>query len=565
MARWLVTAAWPTSSDIPHLGNMVGSVLSADVFARFLRISGHQVVFVSGSDHHGTPLEVEALKRGLSPQMLAEENHQKISQVFKSWEISFDNYTNTESEVHKKFVREHYMKIYSQGEYIFVRAEQIHFCPRDNRFLPDRFVEGTCPNCGYKGARGDQCENCGRPLEAQDLIDPRCIICGGPTVIKETKQWFFDLPKFSDYVSEYLDKSRLSSNVVSFSKAWIREGLRPRSITRDSKWGIPAPFPGAEGKTIYVWMEDVLGYVSAVVEYFQRLGREEEWKEYWFRGDSNTSFFIGKDNIPFHSILLPSLLHASGEPYTTPTLISSTEFLTFGGQKFSKSRKIGIWCDEALNLMPADYWRYVLIANRPETGDTDLDWKSIERTINGELNDTLGNLVNRTLVGVQKFSGGEFTLNSSELTDMEKKAVEDMVRRHDRIGENYASAELKSAYKEALEQGFYANRYLSDNQPWKTYSSDRQRSLRTLYVALTAIKLLCLELYPIIPKSCELMAKQADLFKNSDTAWTWKNTGLDHELPIRVDRVSPLFHKVEATKLIESLNTSRSPKATGRF
>ena len=342
MTKWVVTSAWPYSSDIPHLGNMIGSVLSADVFARFNRLIGNEVVFVSGSDEHGTPLEVEALKRKIPVRELADQNHQRISDVFRRWNISYDNYTRTDSEAHWKFTRELYSEIYNNDSYIFTQVERINYCTHDDRFLPDRFVEGTCPYCGYERARGDQCDNCGRPLDADLLIKAYCVICKNPTELRETKQWFFDLPKMSDYISDFLARAELSTNVIKFCRGWIKDGLRPRSITRDSKWGIKAPFPGAEDKTIYVWMDAVLGYVSAVIEYFEKKGTPEVWKEYWLDSSTKTSFFIGKDNIPFHAIILPSLLRASGQNYNEPNLISSTEFLNFEGQKFSKSRKVGI-------------------------------------------------------------------------------------------------------------------------------------------------------------------------------------------------------------------------------
>ncbi|MCL5788635.1 MAG: methionine--tRNA ligase [Candidatus Marsarchaeota archaeon] len=561
MTKWLVTCAWPTSSDIPHLGNMVGSALSADVFARYLRLAGEEVVYVSGSDHHGTPLEVEALKKGVSPKELADSNHARISEVFKKWLISFDNYTTTESEVHKRFVREHYMRIYSHPGNIFTRAEKIHYCPFDKRFLPDRFVEGTCRFCGFGNARGDQCDNCGRPLDAEDLVEPHCVICGRRTELRETTQWFFDLPRFRDYVAAYLDRSNLSPNVISFSKAWLREGLRPRSITRDSKWGIPAPFPGAEGKTIYVWMEDVLGYVSALIEFFERSGNPDGWREFWFGKDAKTSFFIGKDNIPFHSILLPALLHASGEPYNEPSLISSTEFLTFSGQKFSKSRRIGIWCDEALSLMPADYWRYVLIALRPEGSDIDLSWASIEQIVNNELNDAFGNLVNRTLTSVKRFCGGVFAVDSSTLRPEEAEYLKEINARHLDIGTLYSEAEIKSACRKILEQATSANRYLSSTQPWSVYKTDKASGDSILYAALNAVKLISIELLPIIPGAAQEFLRQAGFFRRSKPSWS--DTGLDADLPLQVGEVSPVFYKVDGSKLEETLESLRAEASAG--
>ncbi len=556
----MITSAWPYSSDIPHLGNIIGSVLSADVFARFKRLTGNEVIFVSGSDEHGTPLEVEAIKRKMPVRQLADQNHERISDTFRKWEISYNNYTRTESETHKNFVRQLYTEINSNDSYIFTQVERIHFCAKDKRFLPDRFVEGTCPFCGFDRARGDQCDNCGRPLEAERLTNAYCIICGQATELRETKQWFFDLPKLSDYVSDYLSRAELSPNVIKFCRGWLKDGLRPRSITRDSEWGIRAPFPGAEQKTIYVWMEAVLGYVSAVIEYFERIGKPEEWKKYWFDPSSKTAFFIGKDNIPFHAIILPSLLRASGRSYNEPNLISSTEFLMFEGQKFSKSRKIGIWTDEALMLLPADYWRYSLVSLRPESGDINFGWDSLAEKVNNDLNDTIGNFVNRTLVGVVKFADNRFDLSRSQIREEYSSVVDASLKRHDKIRELYEKVELQSACKAVTEQAAEANRFLSSTEPWKVVKQDKQRALEILYVSLSTLKLLAVELSPIIPSTVGEIAKQAGFFKIHSGKPDWNNTSLEEDLPIVTEGVKPLFSKVKSEELRSKLDSIRTKR-----
>jgi methionyl-tRNA synthetase len=565
LTRWVVTSAWPYSSDVPHLGNLIGSVLSADVFARFLRLNGESVVFVSGSDEHGTPLEVEALKRGIPVRELADQNHARISRLFKLWNISYDNYTRTESPIHKKYVREVYSQIYSNDSYIFTKEERINYCSKDKRFLPDRFVEGNCPYCGYERARGDQCENCGRILDADKLVDAHCVICGTRTVLKETKQWFFDLPKLSNYISEYLDRATLSSNVIQFSKGWLKEGLRPRSITRDSEWGIKAPFPGAESKTIYVWMEAILGYPSATIEFFEEKEERDEWEKYWRTPGSKTSFFIGKDNIPFHAIILPALLHATGRNYNEPSLISSTEFLLFEGQKFSKSRKIGIWIDEALEILPTDYWRYSLISLRPESGDINFGWDSLVEKINNDLNDTIGNFVNRTLVGVAKFAENNFNLKSNELSSEFVSKIEEIIQRHEHIRKMYFSTELQAACRGSLDQVSKANGFLSATEPWKVVKEDRKRALEIFYVSLTTLKASCSELSPIIPTTVETIIKQSGLFKNQNGEPNWYDTNLDNDLPLVTREIKPIFQKVSAKELrgkLEKLRVARN-RGTG--
>ncbi len=562
--KWVVTSAWPYASDVPHLGNLIGSVLSADVFARYHRLVGDEVVFVSGSDEHGTPIEVEAVKRGVSPKEFASNNHRRIAELFKAWGISFDNYTETESPIHIEFVRDHYMKVYDNG-YIFTQTERVHYCERDARFLPDRFVEGTCPHCGFRPARGDQCDNCGRPLDSAELIEPYCVLCGGRTVLKETTQWFFDLPQLSDYVLDYLNRAELSENVVNFAKSWIKAGLRPRSLTRDSSWGIKAPFPGAENKTIYVWMEAVLGYVSAVIEYFGLRGTPDKWRDYWVADAAKTSFFIGKDNIPFHAIILPALLKASGQKYNEPSLISSTEFLNFDGQKFSKSRRVGIWIDEALQLLPADYWRYALVSMRPETGDVDFGWNILEHKINGELNDAIGNLANRTLTGVLRFASGSFNLHKTSVSPRYNQVLEEVFARHERIGSAYSRAELRSACRLILEQASEANRFLSSKEPWKMVKNDRQGALEVLYVALTALKAISIELEPITPTIAAQIISQAGFFKATGGRPKWAEPQIDDDLPIEPRNVSPVVHKVSAAQLkakLEELRRRRTESNT---
>ncbi len=462
-------------------------------------------------------------------------------------------------------MRQLFSEIYANDSYVFTQVEKIHYCPKDKRSLPDRFVEGTCPNCGFRGARGDQCDNCGRPLDAEKLIDPYCVICKSKTELRDTTQWWFDLPKLSGYISDFLDRAELSENVIRFSRGWIKDGLRPRSITRDTDWGIQAPFPGAENKTIYVWLDAVLGYVSAAIEYFEKGKRNPEgWKEYWFNPETRTSYFIGKDNIPFHAIILPSLLRASGKAYNEPYLISSTEFLNFEKQKFSKSRKIGIWIDEALQIIPPDYWRYYLIAIRPENGDGEFLWSEFAQKINNDLNDAIGNFVNRTLVGVEKFSSGSFTIDkesfSRDASQQCKDQLAQSIERHSKIKDLYDQTRLQSACKASVEQAFEANRFLSVTEPWKVVKTDRKKANEILYVALSILKLLSIELSPIIPSSSEEMVRQAGFFKSASGVPSWDRTSLDEDLPISVSEPRPIFSKVSSDKLRERLKEIRAAK-----
>ncbi|RLI35568.1 methionine--tRNA ligase [Candidatus Bathyarchaeota archaeon] len=488
MARWLVASAWPYINYVPHLGTIIGSVLSGDVMARYLRSKGEQVLYVSGSDEHGTPIEVEAIKRGITPRQLTDENHEKVKKLFEAWKISFDNYTRTESPVHVEFVRDFYLKVYRNG-YIFTQEEELPYCPNCRRFLPDRFVQGQCPKCGYPEAFGDQCPSCGSPLDPKDLINPRCTICGTTPEIRSTKHWYFDLPRFAEKLKKYVEENpRLPSNARNFSLKLLREGLKPRSLTRDVSWGIPAPFPGAEGKTIYVWMEAVLGYISATIEYWRLKGEEEKWREYWFNG-ARSIFFIGKDNIPFHVIILPALLMASEEGYELPWTVSSTEFLMFEGKKFSKSQRIGVWIDEALEMFPVDYWRYTLLSIRPEVRDTNFTWELFLEKVNADLNDTLGNFIHRTLTFLCRFFDCKVP-PEGELTEADRQMLREVERAKEAYDRLLGEIRIQQAVQTVTELARKANKYFNDRQPWRLAASNQEEAATILHVASRVVEAL---------------------------------------------------------------------------
>ena len=553
MGNWVVTSAWPYTSEVPHLGNLIGSVLSADVHARFLRMNGQSVIFVSGSDEHGTPVEIEAMKRKTPVSDYTDQNHLRISEIFKKWNISYDNYTRTGSPVHLRFVREHYLEIFKNG-YVFDGEERLHYCPKDKKSLPDRFVEGICPNCSAPGARGDQCDVCDKPLDAISLISPHCIICNGSTELRTTKQWFFDLPKLSEQIKEYLSNNRyLAENAVRFSLSLIEEGLRPRSLTRDTSWGIPSPFPGSEDKTIYVWMEAVLGYLSATIEYFERIDDKDRWKEYWQNSETKTSFFIGKDNIPFHTIILTGLLLASNRKYTLPKIISSTEFLQFEGKKFSKSHRVGIWADEALDLLPLDYWRYTLLSVRPESGDVNFTYDLLEEKVNTELNDKIGNFVHRTFVAIKRFQEG-IIVNQPPLNETAEKILAKIATRHREIRKSYELIRIQRAVKLTLEQAEEGNRYLNSVEPWRSFNDDPVGARSCLYVCARIIKNLGVELLPIIPSSASTILKYLGLNNGAN----WDETDSDFPFPLQITSFKPLFSKIKKEEIITKLQKLRA-------
>ena len=544
--RWIVTSAWPYAHGVPHLGNLIGSLLSADIFTRYLRLKGHDVILVSGSDEHGTPIEVRAIKEGREPEDLTSEVHNKIVEILNGFNIEFDNYTRTHSDVHISFTQEFYMKIYNNG-YIFTREDEIPYCERDKLFLPDRFVTGTCPYCGYENARGDQCENCGKLLNPVDLVNPRCSICGGTPIIKRTRHYYFDLPKLTDKLMEFIEGSEtLTENAKNFSLNMLREGLKPRSITRNNRWGIPAPFPGAEGLTIYVWFEAVLGYVSAVKEYFmKKYGDGDKWREWWFDKDTNVAFFIGKDNIPFHTIIFPALLMATGDPYTLKFYIGATEYLNFEGKKFSKSQGIGIWCDEALKLLPADYWRFALTYMRPETKDTNFTWESFETIINEELNNHFGNLVHRIL-NLIKMAGGRIGRRGPTTREQEDvlRLIDEVAGKCDKL---YMDTRFQRVIHEALRIVKAANHLINVERPWdKIKAGDVEGYESTLYTCFRAAKAATIILYPIIPASCRTILRYFNL--DPDRV-SWEGIYvLDEEVSIDMG-FKPVFMKIDKDEL----------------
>ena len=547
IGKILVTSAWPYLNVTPHLGNIM-HLLFADFYTRYCRMKGDDVVMVSGSDEHGTPIEVEAVRLGIQPKELTDKNHANVVELLKKWEITFDNYTRTESPVHKEFVRDHLKKIYENG-FITVKDTEMLYCEHCGRFLPDRFVEGKCPYCGNEGARGDQCDACGRLLETTLLIDPYCVICHGKPATKTTRHWYFDLSQFSQKLTDYITNNKqLSNSTKNFSLNLIKEGLKPRAVTRDvskaAEWGIKAPFPDAEGKTIYVWVEAVLGYVSATIEYFKNRGEPEKWKEYWFDKNTRSLYFIGKDNIPFHTIILPALLLASGKDYNLPWNVSATEFLQFKNLKFSKSHRIGIWIDEALELFPADYWRFFLIATRPETKDSNFSWEIFIEKINADLNDTFGNFIHRTLTFINTKFDSEIPAPMA-LDEDAQKVLDSIKEKVEAIAKEIDEFKLQAAANTLISISRIGNQYLNEKEPWNLMKKDKAKAAAIFYVAAQIVKTLAIVSAPFIPVAAEEIWKTLNL-EGSVHEQKW--TEILKPLPAnhKIAKPKPLFQKIEA-------------------
>ncbi len=485
--RVLVCSAWPYASGVPHLGNLVSSLMSGDVFARYYRLLGKDVLYVSGTDAHGTRIEFEAEQEGISSAELADRNHKKIVEVIEGFGIAFDNYTTTESSWHKEFVRDIYLQMDANG-FICTKTEQRAYCRECEKFLADRFIIGTCPKCASPHALGNQCDACGAILEPEELVTPRCTMCEGSDIeFRETKHWYLDLPKLSPSLDAYVQTKDFQGNVRRYTQQMIDDGLRARAMTRDIKWGIPAPFEGAEGKVIYVWGEAALGYVSATVEHFSG---QEEWKEYWFGEDVHQIYTQGKDNITFHTLIFPGQLIASNQGYHLPDQIAATEYLNWiGGESFSKSRGVGLYCDDALRVMDSELWRFYLLYNRPEGRDVNFSWEELEKAVNGILISNIANLMNRVLSFIQtKFDAvvPDVALDPEVVTAVSK-----------RIGEYEAAMEgggIAQAVRSVCELAGFGNEYFQRKKPWAT--KDQAAVASGAYF----VKAMAIMLLPIMPK-----------------------------------------------------------------
>ena len=486
-SRILVCSAWPYASGIPHLGNLVSSLLSGDVFARYYRLRGKDVVYVSGTDAHGTKIEFEARKLGITPLELATRTHTKICEILDAFGIAFDNYTTTECDTHKRFVRDIYLDMEKSG-YIKTQLESRAYCKRCQRFLADRFISGTCPRCGFPSALGDQCDSCGSILEPEELVSPTCSFCGQSDIeFRETRHWYLDLPRLARALTSYVASRDFQGNVHLFTQQMIDDGLRPRAMTRDIDWGIPAPFEGAEGKVIYVWGEAALGYVSAVIEQF---GGDERWKGYWFGDDVFQIYTIGKDNIPFHSLIFPGQLIASGRGYHLPDQIAATEYLNWiGGDSFSKTRGVGLYCDEALRVMDAELWRFYLLYNRPESRDVNFSWEELEKAVNGILISNVSNLINRVLSFVQTHEGGVVP-NVPADVEVNERLEKATAAYEKAVQAGFLGAALRSACDLAV----FGNEYFQRKRPWAAKDPSAVASAAHLVKGMAVL------LLPYVPK-----------------------------------------------------------------
>jgi methionyl-tRNA synthetase len=497
--RILVCVAWPYANGSLHVGHIAGAYLPADIFARFHRLLGHEVLMVSGSDEHGTPITVRAEQEGVSPQVITDRYHAEFLDCWARLGISFDLFTRTGTDNHRAVTHRLFLTLLDRG-YIFKDTMLSPYCEVDRRFLPDRYVQGTCPHCGYQGARGDQCDQCGRPLNATELLDPRCRFCNTPPVIRETEHFFLDLPAFQEQLLAWVrEKDYWRPTVQRFTLGLLEAGLQPRPITRDIEWGVPVPLPGFEAKRIYVWFEAVIGYLSATVEWAQRQGDPEAWRPWWEDPSTRSYYFIGKDNIPFHTIIWPAMLLGYGGlnlPYDVP----ANEYMNLEGQKISTSRGWAIWIPELLARYDPDAIRYVIAANLPENRDTDFSMADFIRRNNDELVATYGNLAHRTLTFLQRYYDGRVPAAAGHAVP-DAALAQRVATTFETVAAGLRAARFREPLREIMALAQYGNRFFDEQAPWRLVREDRSACAATLLSLLYLIDGLKVLFSPFLPHS----------------------------------------------------------------
>ncbi len=569
--RILVTSALPYANGPVHLGHLAGAYLPADIYVRYQRLQQRDVFFVCGTDEHGVAITIAAEKQGKTPREFADHYYEVIRKAFAAAGINFDIFSRTTEPVHYPQSQEFFLTMYKKKLLVEKTIKQF-YCVNDQRFLADRYVEGTCPHCGAPGARGDQCETCGKWIDQITLKDPKCMICGAPPEIRETKHMFIPLGRFQEQIKNWLDtKTHWRDNVRNFCYGWIKEGLEDRAITRDLSWGVPVPLPGYENKVLYVWFDAPIGYISATRVLAQQLGKPELWKEYWMNPNTKLVHFIGKDNIVFHAMVWPAMLMAQ-DGYILPSDIPANEFLNLEGKKFSTSRNFAVWLHEYLERFPPDPLRYALAANMPETKDADFSWKEFQTRNNSELADILGNFVNRTLTFVHK-NFDNLVPEASALHDADRAMLDALQSHPHKIAEAYEGYEFRRATKLLMDLARDGNKYFNDEQPWRTLKSDRNRCATTMNICLRVCKALAVLMSPTLPFSAERLIKMLNLLHENKPI-NWLQTAAEpfntnHKLgaseilftKIEDEHIAPELEKLEKALRAMNPETTSAPAA----
>ena len=535
--RYLITSALPYANGPVHIGHLAGVYVPSDIYTRYLRLKGHDVISVCGSDEHGVPITIKARKEGITPQQVVDRYHEIIEKSFRRLGMSFDIYSRTSSPTHRVTASDYFRKLYDEGKFIEQTSMQF-FDEEAQQFLADRYIVGTCPRCQNEKAYGDQCEKCGSTLSPDELINPRSALSGGNIVKRETKHWYLPLDKYEGFLREWIleGHKEWKSNVYGQCKSWLDLGLQPRAVSRDLDWGIPVPVEGADGKVLYVWFDAPIGYISATKDL------TPDWEKYWKSEDTKMVHFIGKDNIVFHCIVFPAMLKAHGD-YILPENVPANEFLNLEGDKISTSRNWAVWLHEYLDEFPGkeDVLRYVLCANAPESKDNDFTWKDFQARNNSELVAVLGNFVNRALVLTKKYYEG-IVPERGELTEYDEATIDEMQKIKASLERNIEHYHFREALKDAMNFARIGNKYLADTEPWKLIKTDPERVKTILNIALQITANTAIAIEPFMPFSAEKMLNMLAVEK-----FSWEQMGSMELIAAghTIGEAQLLFEKIE--------------------
>ena len=559
--RYTITAALPYTNGPVHIGHLAGVYVPSDIYARFLRSNDKDVLFVCGSDEHGVPITISAKKEGVSPQEVVDKYHKIIGDSFSDLGISFDIYHRTSDPVHHETASEFFKHLHSEGLFIEKVSEQ-YYDEKENEFLADRYITGTCPHCGNEEAYGDQCEKCGTSLSATDLISPKSALSGNEPVLKETKHWFLPLDKYEAWLKEWIlegHQSDWKSNVYGQCKSWLDQGLQPRAVTRDLDWGIPVPAEGGEGKVLYVWFDAPIGYISATKQWAE--DHQKDWEPYWKSDDTKLVHFIGKDNIVFHCVIFPSMLKAHGD-YILPDNVPANEFLNLEGDKISTSKNWAVWLHEYLQDFPdmQDVMRYVLCATAPETKDNDFTWKDFQTRNNSELVGIYGNFINRVVVLTNKYYEGVVP-ERGVLSDTDHEVLKELKTFPSKIAESIESYRFREALSEMMNLARLGNKYLADEEPWKLVKTDAFRTQTIMNIALQIAANLSIVSEPFIPFTAKKLKAMLAL-----GSFQWEMAGADNLMVAgaQINKAELLFRKIEDAEITAQLDKLEASKLTNQ-
>ncbi|MCB0456920.1 MAG: methionine--tRNA ligase [Flavobacteriaceae bacterium] len=554
--RYTITAALPYTNGPVHIGHLAGVYVPADIYARFQRLQNKDVAFICGSDEHGVPITIKAKKEGITPQQVVDKYHAIIKNSFEDFGISFDNYSRTSAKVHHDTASQFFRKLYDDGKFVEEVTQQL-YDEEAQQFLADRFVIGTCPKCGNEESYGDQCERCGTSHNATDLINPKSAITGSKPVLKETKHWFLPLDQYENWLKDWIIKGHQKdwkTNVYGQCKSWIDDGLRPRAVTRDLDWGIPVPVEGAEGKVLYVWFDAPIGYISSTKEWAERVGKD--WEPYWKSEETKLLHFIGKDNIVFHCIIFPSMLKAEGS-YILPDNVPANEFLNLEGNKISTSKNWAVWLHEYLEEFPnqQDVLRYVLTANAPETKDNDFTWADFQARNNNELVAIFGNFINRVTVLTHKYYNGVVP-EPDNFTTVDEETLTALKAYPHIIANAIEKYRFREAQTELMNVARLGNKYLADEEPWKTIKTDEERTKTVMYVALQIAAALAVLSEPFLPFTSAKLKKMLMVSTALDPTIDWDSVSEKTELlkpGHTIGESELLFSKIEDEQIQQQL------------